>query len=433
MEASDNRKQDVQEKPGGGAEAAPLCDSLWINARMATMTGNGYGILEDGALGIKEGRITWVGPMSELRDVPDHIAPKVHDAGGKWMTPGLIDCHTHLVYGGNRSNEFALRLAGKSYEEIAKSGGGINATVRATREMSEEELFRASEKRLRAFLKEGVTTIEIKSGYGLDTENEIKMLRVARKFAHAYAVNIYTTFLGAHSLPPEYAGRADDYIAMVCDDTLPAIAREHLADAVDGYCESIAFTPDQMMKLFTAAGRLGLPVKLHAGQFSDMGGAELAARYKALSADHLEYVNEDAIGAMARAGTVAVLLPGAFYTLKEKQKPPVDVFRQYNVPMALATDCNPGTSPVCSLLLMMNMGCNVFGLRAEEALLAVTAHAARALGAGDRLGTLEAGKIADMALWDISHPSELVYHLGYNPCIGVIFHGQFMEVRERLS
>lgn len=429
MNAADNRKQ----KTAAASAAAPLCDSLWVNARVATMAGEGYGIIENSAIGIKDHKITWVGPMSELRDVPDNIAPKVHDAGGRWMTPGLIDCHTHLVYAGNRAEEFAMRLAGKSYEQIAKAGGGINSTVRATRECSEEDLFRVSEKRLRALLKEGVTTVEIKSGYGLDTENELKMLRVAREFARAYAVNVHTTFLGAHALPPEYAGRSDEYIEMLCDEMLPAIAREKLADAVDGYCESIAFTADQMMKLFNAAGRLGLPVKLHAGQLSDMGGVELAARFKALSADHLEYVSEEAVEAMARAGTVAVLLPGAFYTLKEKKKPPVETFRAHNVPIALATDCNPGTSPVCSLLLMMNMGCNLFGLRAEEALQAVTINAAKALGVADKTGTLEAGKVADIALWDISHPSELIYQLGHNPCSGVIFRGQHMEVRERLS
>jgi imidazolonepropionase len=412
--------------------AVPMCDQLWVNVNLATMAGNTLGVIEQGAFATKEGKITWAGKMSDLRDVPENIAPKTHDLGGQWATPGLIDCHTHLVYGGNRANEFVMRLEGRSYEEISKAGGGINSTVQATRALSEDALFAASEKRLRSLLKEGITSVEIKSGYGLDLENEMKMLRVAKELGHAYSVSVYTTFLGAHSLPPEYAGRADDYIAHVCDDMLPVIAKEKLADCVDGYCESIAFSKEQMIKVFATAKRLGLPVKLHAGQLSDMGGAELAADYHALSADHLEYVNEGAIQTMAGAGTIAVLLPGAFYTLKETQKPPVGLFRHYHVPMALATDCNPGTSPVCSLLLMMNMGCTLFGMTAQEALLGVTAHAAKALGVGNKTGTIEAGKDADIALWDITHPSELVYHLGYNPCVGVIRHGQYIARQERL-
>ncbi len=424
MNATHNRKS---------ASGKSVCDTLWVNARIATMTGKGYGVIEHGALAIKDGKISWIGSMEQLRDVPESQAPEVHDAHAQWLTPGLIDCHTHLVYGGNRAEEFAMRLAGKSYADIAKAGGGILSSVRATRIASEDELFRSAEKRLRALLKEGVTTLEIKSGYGLDTLNEIKMLHVARELGRAYAISIHTTFLGAHTLPPEFAGRADDYISMLCDETLPAIMREKLADAVDGYCENIAFTTDQMAKLFNTAKRLGLPVKLHAGQLSDMGGAELAAHSHALSADHLEHVSEYGVQEMARAGTVAVLLPGAFYNLKEKQKPPVELFRHYGVPLALATDCNPGTSPVTSLLLMLNMGCVLFGLTSEEALHAVTSNAAKALGISGKVGTLEVGKDADIALWDIAHPAELVYNIGYNPCSGVIRHGQFMAVRERLA
>lgn len=426
MNAPDNQKHSTD-------APHPVCDTLWINARLATMAGGGFGIIEDAAIAIDKGRICWVGSMSALRDVPQSQAPIVHDAKGKWITPGLIDCHTHLVYAGSRADEFAMRMEGKSYADISKAGGGIMSSVRSTRAASEDELFRQSEKRLRSLLKEGVTTVEIKSGYGLDLENELKMLRAARELGKAYSVGVQTSFLGAHALPPEYAGRADDYINFLCDELLPAIVKEHLADAVDGYCESIAFSADQIMKLFTAAKRLGLPVKLHAGQLSDMGGAELASSFSALSAEHLEHVGEDGVEAMARAGTVAVLLPGAFYNLREKQKPPVDLFRKHGVPMALATDCNPGTSPVCSLLLMLNMGCVLFGMTAQEALLGVTAHAARALGLASRIGTLEVGKDADFALWDIAHPAELAYHMGYNPCAGVVRHGQFIEAKERLA
>jgi imidazolonepropionase len=423
---TDNQKQNT-------SLDTPVCDSLWINANIATMAQGGLGIIENAALAVDKGKIRWIGSMEQLKDVPENQAPKIHDAKGMWLTPGLIDCHTHLVYAGNRAGEFAMRMEGKSYADIAKAGGGIMSSVRATREASEDELFRSSEKRLRSLLKEGVTTVEIKSGYGLEMESELKMLRVARELGRAYSVNVQTTFLGAHAIPPEYAGKADDYITMLCDEMMPAVAKENLADAVDAYCETIAFSPDQVMKLFTAAKRLGLAVKLHAGQMSDMGGVEVAAHFHALSAEHLEHVSEKGIEAMAKAGTVAVLLPGAFYSLRETKKPPVEKFRAYSVPMALATDSNPGTSPVGSLLLMLNMGCVLFGFTAQEALQGVTINAAKALGLQHKIGSLEVGKDADMALWDITHPSELAYHTGYNPCIGVVRHGQFMDIRERLA
>jgi imidazolonepropionase len=420
MNATDNQKH--------GAPAP--WDTLWIHAHLATMAGPGYGAIENGAIGIRDGHIAWVGQMSELPAAPQQLAAEVHDARHGWFTPGLIDCHTHLVYSGLRAEEFAMRLQGKSYADISKAGGGINSTVRATRAASEEELLRESEKRLRALLREGITTIEIKSGYGLDMPNEMKMLRVARRLGELYPVSVHSTFLGAHSLPPEYAGKPDAYIALLCEQMLPAIAREELASAVDGFCDSIAFSAAQMKKVFDAAQRLGLAVKLHAGQLSDQGGVELAAQYKALSADHLEHVSEEGIHAMGKAGTVAVLLPGAFYMLRETHKPPVALLRQHNVPMALATDSNPGTSPVCSLLMMLNMGCVLFGLTPEEALQGVTCHAARALGIGNTAGTLETGRAADLAWWDITHPAELSYHLGYNPCLGVIKGGQFRATQE---
>ena len=423
---TDNQKQNT-------SLDVPICDSLWINANLATMAGSDLGIIENGAIAVDKGKICWLGSMDKLRDVPENQSPKIHDAKGMWITPGLIDCHTHLVYAGNRANEFAMRMEGKSYTDIAKAGGGIMSSVRAAREASEDELFRAAEKRLRSLLKEGVTTVEIKSGYGLKKESELKLLRVARELGRAYSVNVQATFLGAHAVPPEYPGKADDYITMLCDELMPAMAKAGLADAVDAYCETIAFSNDQIMKLFSAAKRLGLPVKLHAGQLSDMGGVELAAHFQALSADHLEHISEKGVEAMAKSGMVAVLLPGAFYSLRETKKPPVDMFRRHHVPMALATDSNPGTSPVGSLLLMINMGCVLFGMTAVEALRAVTIHAAKALGMAQKIGSLEAGKDADMAIWDITHPAELAYYTGYNPCAGVVRHGQFMDIRERLA
>lgn len=372
-------------------------------------------------MAVKAGRICWLGSRREL---PDKMLAdiSIHRCDGRLITPGLIDCHTHLVYGGDRAREFELRLSGVSYEEIARQGGGILSTVKATREASEQMLLDAARPRLAALIAEGVTTVEIKSGYGLDLDTETRMLRVARALAEANPVTVTATFLGAHALPPEYAGRSDDYIEFVCNEILPAIAKQKLADAVDAFCEKIGFSPAQTERVFQTARTLGLPVKLHAEQLSDLGGAQLAARYHALSADHLEYVSEDGVKAMAAAGSVAVLLPGAFYFLRESKRPPVELFRRYGVPMAVATDSNPGSSPVCSLLLMLNMACTLFRLTPEEALAGATRNAAQALGMG-AIGTLEVGKKADFVVWDIEYPAELAYRLGYNPCHRVIKDG----------
>ena len=388
-------------------------DLLFTDARLATMVSNGrpYGAEEGMALAVKDGTIAWLGPASAL---PHHNAERLVPLEGRWMTPGLIDCHTHLVYGGNRAAEFELRLTGATYQEIARAGGGIAATVAATRAASEDELLEAARPRLETLLREGVTVVEIKSGYGLNLEQEAKMLRVARRLAADYPVTIRTSFLGAHAVAPEYgqdrAGYLDAVIAM-----LPSIAASGLADAVDAFCEGIAFTPDETARLFAAARDLGLPVKLHADQLSDLGGAALAARFGALSADHLEYTNAEGVAAMAAAGTVAVLLPGAFYVLRETQLPPVEAFRRQGVPMALATDCNPGSAPLTSPLLTMNLACTLFRLTPEEALAGFTRNAALALGLGASHGTLEVGKAADLAVWDIERPGELAYRLGFNP------------------
>jgi imidazolonepropionase len=404
------------------AQAGPW-DAVWVDARLATMAAGvaePYGTIEDGAIAVRGDRIGWVGPRAAL---PAGAAP-VHSAGGRWVTPGLIDCHTHLVYAGSRALEFELRLKGASYEEIARAGGGIVATVAATRGAAEDALYAAAAPRLSALMGEGVTTVEIKSGYGLDRETELKSLRVARRLARVHTVDVVTTFLGAHTLPSEYRGRADDYIDFVCREVLPAVAEAGLADAVDAFCEHIAFDADQVGRVFEAARGLGLPVKLHADQLSDQGGAALAAHYGALSADHLEYVSEAGVRALAGAGTVAVLLPGAFYFLRESQLPPIAPLREAGVPMAVATDSNPGTSPGCSLLLMLNMACTLFRLTPEEALAAVTRNAARALGLADSRGTLEVGKRADFVLWDIEHPAELAYRFGFNPCHQVVKDGR---------
>lgn len=418
MDSTDNQKH-----------AHPLWDTLIVHANLATMSGpDGYGIIEDGALAIDDGRIAWVGPTDSLPLPPERHAEEVIDADGVWITPGLIDCHTHIVYGGNRAAEFAARLQGKSYADIARAGGGILATVRATREASEEELTQAALKRLLPLVGAGATTVEIKSGYGLDLPGEMKMLRVARGLEALLPVTVRTSFLGAHAVPPEYAGKADAYIDYLCKEVLPAVAAEGLADAVDAYLETIAFSHAQVSRLFDAARALGLPVKLHAGQLSDLDGAALAATYKALSAEHLEHAGEAGIKAMGEAGTVAVLLPGAFYCLRETKAPPVALLRQYNVPIAVATDCNPGTSPLTSLLLAQNMACLLFGLTPEEALLGCTRNAARALGLADR-GVLEIGRVADLALWDIEHPAELAYHLGFNSCIGIVKNGILRNVK----
>ena len=400
-------------------------DSLWINANLATMVPGGapYGAITDAAIAIKGGRIAWIGEPSALPDLPEACAREVHRANGRWVTPGLIDCHTHLVFGGNRAGEFEMRLNGASYEQIAQAGGGIVSTMRATREADDDALFEAALPRLRHLMSEGVTTIEVKSGYGLERATELKQLRVARRLGEALPVSVATTFLGAHALPPEFIGRPDDYIDLVVKDMLPAVARAGLADALDAFCETIGFSAEQTERVFAAARDHDIPVKLHADQLSDLGGAALAARFGALSADHLEYTSADGVAAMADAGTVAVLLPGAFYTLRETQMPPIGAMRKAGVEIAVATDFNPGSSPTPSLLLMLNMACTVFRLTPEEALAGVTRIAARALGLADDRGTIEVGKRADLAFWDIEQPAELCYWFGVNPCAGSVRHG----------
>lgn len=393
-------------------------DGIWHNARIAP-NGNPDYIIERGTIAVRDGVIAWLGDDDALP--PEFASIKNrYDLGAQWVTPGLIDCHTHLVYGGNRADEFALRLAGASYEEIAQSGGGIVSTVRATRAADEESLFTQAARRLEALLAEGVTTIEIKSGYGLDLTTERKILRVARRLGASYPVSVVTTFLGAHALPPEYQGRPDDYITLVCEQMLPALHAEGLIDAVDVFCENIGFSVAQTERVFNTAARLGLPVKLHAEQLSNLGATQLATRHGALSVDHLEYLEEADIIAMQQAGTVAVLLPGAFYFLREKKLPPIALLRHYQIPIALATDCNPGTSPITSLLLILNMACTLFRLTVAEALMGVTTHAAQALGQADRHGLLAVGRSADFAIWSVHSLAELAYWSGLNPCSGVV-------------
>lgn len=383
--------------------------TLWQHCHVASMVGGSYSIIEDAAIITRAGLIEWIGPRAELAP---QAGLEAVDLGGAWVTPGLIDCHTHAVFGGNRSGEFEQRLQGVSYAEIAAQGGGIASTVRATRAASEEQLLASARQRVEALMRDGVTTLEIKSGYGLDLVNERKMLRVARRLGEALPLTVRSTCLAAHALPPEYAGRADDYIQHICDELLPALAGEGLVDAVDAFCEHLAFSPAQVERVFIKARELGLPVKLHAEQLSSLHGSSLAARYQALSADHLEFMTEDDAIAMAAAGTVAVLLPGAFYFLRETQLPPMDALRRHGVKIALASDLNPGTSPGLSLRLMLNMGCTLFRMTPEEALAGVTAHAATALGLGSTHGTLEAGKAADFVAWQIDRPADLAYWLG---------------------
>lgn len=379
------------------------------------------GQIEDAVIASRDGRIVHVGARD---DSPQIDADERIDCAGRWITPGLIDCHTHLVHAGNRSHEFELRLAGASYEEIAKAGGGIVSTMNATRAASEDELVASALARLDRLMAEGVTTIEIKSGYGLSLEAEISMLRAARRLGDARKVTVLTTVLGAHALPPEYAGNADGYIGHVCGEIIPVVAKLGLADAVDGFCETIGFTTTQIQRVFEAAKAHGLPVKLHAEQLSNSHGAELAAQYGALSADHLEYLDPAGIAAMKASGTIAVVLPGAFYVTRETQLPPIERLRRAGVPIALATDCNPGTSPLTSLLLAMNMGATLFRMTVDECLHAVTRNAARALGLGDETGSLETGKSCDLAIWDIERPAELVYRMGSNPLHARIWKGQ---------
>ncbi|MFC1577863.1 imidazolonepropionase [Thermodesulfobacteriota bacterium] len=399
-------------------------DSLWLNVNLATMTeGNPYGMVKDGVLVVGGGKIVWLGQRVDLPADYKSRVEKTYDGQGGWITPGLVDCHTHLVYAGSRAREFELLLQGATYEEIARQGGGIRSTVAATREADEKTLLEQSAPRLEALMQEGATTVEVKSGYGLDLETELRMLRVARQLGEKYPVTVVPTYLGAHALPPEFEGRSDEYIDLVCNSVMPEVAAQKLAVALDAFCENIGFTPDQTEKVFQTAQKLGLAIKLHAEQLSDLKGASLAARYGALSADHLEYVSEEGIKAMAASGTVAVLLPGAFYFLRETRLPPIDLMRSHGVPIALSTDCNPGSSPTTSLLLMLNMACTLFRMTPEEALAGITRNGARALGLQDRIGTLEQGKDADFVLWDITEPAELAYRIGFNPLQQVVRQG----------
>ncbi|AZO24223.1 imidazolonepropionase [Mesorhizobium sp. M1E.F.Ca.ET.045.02.1.1] len=398
---------------------------LWRNARLATLAEDaaGLGIVEKGAVAARDGLIVYAGAEADMPAGLGRGADTV-DCAGRWITPGLIDCHTHLVYAGNRANEFEMRLAGATYEQVARAGGGIVSSVKSLRAASEDELVAETLPRLDALLAEGVTTVEVKSGYGLDLDNEKKSLRAARRLDGERKVTIRTTCLAAHALPPEAKGDKDAFIDLVAGTILPAVAAEKLADAVDGFCEGIAFSPEQIARVFDKAKALGLPVKLHADQLSNLHGAALAARYGALSADHLEYTDEAGAAAMADAGTVATILPGAYYFIRETKKPPVDLFRRRGVRMAVATDSNPGTSPLTSLLLTMNMAATLFGMTVDECLAGVTREAARALGLLDKTGTLEAGKSADLAIWDIERPAELVYRMGFNPLHARIWRGQ---------
>lgn len=439
MNESENFKEQTLDK-----STMTSFDQLIINANIATFSAHygfnndknedarsiPYGQLENAAIGIKDGKIAWIGAQEQITThLPHYQDKQVTDADGKWLTPGLIDCHTHIVYGGNRSNEFEARLQGASYQDIAAQGGGIVATVSATRAASIESLFSQSEKRLVALMKEGVTSIEIKSGYGLDLDTERKMLTVARQLGEKYDIHVSTTYLAAHALPPEYKShmqdRTDDYIEQVCE-WLPILHAEGLVDAVDGFCENIAFNSDQIRRVFEVARSLDLPVKLHAEQLSDIGGSALVAEYKGLSSDHLEHLSETDIEKMAASSTVAVILPGAFYTLRDTKLPPIEALRKHQVPMAISTDCNPGTSPLTSLLLAMNMGCTLFYLTPEEVLAGSTVYAAKALGLSNK-GKIEVGCDADLALWDIARPADLAYQMGLNPIAGTMFQGQWRD------
>ncbi len=401
-------------------DRAVRCDIVWSDARLLTMATGGEPV-GDGVIAARDGRIVYAGPAA---GAPPFAEDRAVSCDGRWITPGLIDCHTHLVHLGDRACEFEMRLDGASYEEIARAGGGILSTMRATRAGSVEDMVEAALPRLDALLAEGVTTVEIKSGYGLEYEAEARMLRAARRLGEVRQVDVRTTFLGAHALPPEFSGDADRYVDMVCTDMLPAIAGEGLADAVDAFCEGIGFSPAQVERVFLAAQAHGLPVKLHAEQLANLHGAQLAAQHGALSADHLEYLDEIGIAAMARAGTVATLLPGAYYFCRETRLPPVAGLRSAGVPIALATDCNPGTSPLTSILLTMNMAATLFRLTVGECLAGVTINAARALGLEAEIGTLEAGKSCDLAIWDIENPAELVYRMGFNPLHARVWRGR---------
>ncbi len=404
-------------------------DQVWIDLNIATMNPDNsepYGAIRDGVIAIKNDRIVWMGSRADLPEF-DVMATPVYRGNGGWVTPGLIDAHTHLIFGGNRANEFEMRLNGASYEEIARAGGGILSTVKATREATEGELFELGRKRLNALAKEGVTTVEIKSGYGLDKDTELKMLRVARELGKHHHVDVKTTFLGAHAVPPEYKDRANDYVDFVVNEMIPAVLEENLADAVDVFCENIAFDLPQTQKVLATAKASGLDIKLHAEQLSNMGGSALAANLGAKSVDHIEYLDEEGVKAIAESGTCATLLPGAFYFLRETKLPPIDLLRQYKVPMVIASDYNPGSSPICSTLLMLNMGCTLFRLTPEEVLAGVTRNAAKALGIESKVGVLKEGMQADFCLWDISSPAELAYSYGRNPLVNVVKAGKLIH------
>ena len=401
-----------------------VADHVWHNCRLATLAAGrpGLGLVEDGLIAEKNGVIVYAGPGT---DAPSGLeGAEFIDCEGRWITPGLIDCHTHLVYGGDRAEEFELRLAGASYEEIARRGGGIVSTVKATRQASEDELVSSAQMRLDTLVAEGVTTVEIKSGYGLELAAEHRQLRAARRLGRENPISVKTTFLGAHALPPEYAGKSGAYIATVCNEMMPALANEGLIDSVDAFCENIAFSIEETAQVFARARELNLPVRLHADQLSNLHGAALAAQFNALSADHLEYADEDSVAAMAGAGTIAVVLPGAFYFIRERQAPPIELMRKHHVRIALATDSNPGSSPLTSLLLTMNMGATLFRLTVDECIAGVTREAARALGMFGETGSLEAGKHCDLAIWDIERPAELVYRMGFNPLHARVWRGQ---------
>ncbi|MBB1380383.1 imidazolonepropionase [Shewanella sp. SR41-2] len=405
-------------------------DQVWIDVNVATMDTNiqgAYGVIPQAAIAVKDGKIAWVGPRSELPEF-DVLATPVYRGKGGWITPGLIDAHTHLVFAGNRANEFEQRLQGATYAEIARAGGGIISTVNACRDADEAELFELGRQRLNALAREGVTTVEIKSGYGLNTETELKLLRVARELGEHHHIDVSTTFLGAHAIPPEYKDNADAYIDLVINDMLPAVIAENLADAVDVFCENIAFNLEQTERVLTAAKQAGLQIKLHAEQLTNMGGSALAAKLGAKSVDHIEFLDEAGIKAISESGTCATLLPGAFYFLRETQLPPIDLLRQYKVPMVIASDFNPGSSPICSTLLMLNMACTLFKLTPEEALQGVTINAAKALGIDNNVGSITVGKQADFCLWDITTPAQLAYAYGVNLCKTVVKNGQVVAL-----
>lgn len=405
-------------------------DQLWLDVNVATMDPQQpgeFGEITDAALAVKDGKIAWIGPKSELPEFDPFLTPVIQGKG-QWLTPGLIDCHTHLIFAGSRAHEFEARLKGGSYEEIARAGGGILSTVKATREASEEDLFHLGRQRMNALLNEGVTHVEIKSGYGLDMDTEEKMLKLARYLGEVHPIDVSTTFLGAHAIPKEYAGRNQEYVDFVCQTVLPKLAEQGLVDAVDVFCETIGFDLKQTEQVFNAAKQFDLPVKLHAEQLSNMGGSALAAKHQALSVDHIECLDEDGVKAIKDSGTVAVLLPGAFYFLKETRKPPVDLLRKHGVPMAVASDFNPGSSPLCSALLMLNFSCTLFGLTPAEALAGITRHSAAALGLDKQVGQLKVGMDADIAQWQIGHPVELVWQYGQRPCVAVYKQGNSVRL-----